>query len=248
MHCELGAPYRGRSMPDSPSWMLRFDSLSPPTNTYSCNPRSTRFAKKMVVEKPADSVVDAKAALLFLARQVLETDPSDRVPTRNTPFTILYRQCPECRSTQVDTRAGPAEINPAAIEPIRSRANTVIINPEDEEPDSADTHRKPTSPAVRRRVALRDGWRCQNPACRSTFQLQVHHIKARSEGGKTNLWNLVTLCAHCHSLVHAGFITLRRKRNGELEWQRKPDTIDGQDCSGSQTEGPDQRESEESPD
>ncbi len=51
------------------------------------------------------------------------------------------------------------------------------------------------------RVLERDGWRCQ--ACGSMQNLQVHHLKFRSQSGGDVEQNLITLCFDCHSSVHA---------------------------------------------
>ena len=53
---------------------------------------------------------------------------------------------------------------------------------------------------TRKAVYRRDGYTCV--ACGSTRYLQVHHMLTRSLGGKNDLPNLVTLCAHCHALAH----------------------------------------------
>lgn len=38
--------------------------------------------------------------------------------------------------------------------------------------------------------------------CGSTWNLHIHHINYRSEGGPTALWNLIRLCEQCHIKVH----------------------------------------------
>lgn len=73
----------------------------------------------------------------------------------------------------------------------------------------------------RRKIVLeRDGYCCQQ--CfypigfkRRARQLQVHHIKALSEGGNNSIDNLVTLCHICHRGVdekHSSVIKLDRKK------------------------------------
>ena len=51
-----------------------------------------------------------------------------------------------------------------------------------------------------RRVLKRDGWRCQ--VCGSMQNLQVHHLKFRSQAGGDEEQNLITLCTECHEQVH----------------------------------------------
>lgn len=62
---------------------------------------------------------------------------------------------------------------------------------------------------LRRRVLARDGHRCRR--CGRTARLQVHHIVWRRYGGPTTFRNLLTLCAHCHALVHARQLFVERR-------------------------------------
>jgi 5-methylcytosine-specific restriction endonuclease McrA len=52
-----------------------------------------------------------------------------------------------------------------------------------------------------RQVLERDGWRCQ--FCGSMQNLQVHHLKFRSQSGDDVEQNLITLCAQCHASIHS---------------------------------------------
>ena len=52
-----------------------------------------------------------------------------------------------------------------------------------------------------RQVLERDGWTCQ--CCGAMQQLQVHHRQFRSHSGNDSEENLITLCDHCHRVVHA---------------------------------------------
>jgi 5-methylcytosine-specific restriction protein A len=55
-------------------------------------------------------------------------------------------------------------------------------------------------PILRKLVLERDGWRCQE--CGSARNLQVHHLRPRSQLGGDRMQNLITLCACCHGLCH----------------------------------------------
>ena len=55
---------------------------------------------------------------------------------------------------------------------------------------------------VRKQVLERDGWRCQD--CGEVKDLQVHHMKPRSQLGGDVTQNLITLCASCHGKRHRG--------------------------------------------
>ena len=54
---------------------------------------------------------------------------------------------------------------------------------------------------LQRQVLQRDGWRCQ--LCGSMQNLQVHHLKFRSQSGGDEEQNLITLCAECHRQMHS---------------------------------------------
>jgi hypothetical protein len=64
-----------------------------------------------------------------------------------------------------------------------------------------------TPPELRARVLARDGYRCR--CCGSRHNLTVHHKKQRRKGGRTKAKNLLTVCEHCHSLIHAGLLVVR---------------------------------------
>lgn len=54
---------------------------------------------------------------------------------------------------------------------------------------------------VRKRILLRDGFKCQQCGLDSK-RLHVHHKEFKRNGGGESDDNLVTLCAHCHRVLH----------------------------------------------
>lgn len=64
--------------------------------------------------------------------------------------------------------------------------------------------------ALRQRVLQRDSWRCQ--FCGSRTNLQIHHQQFRSHSGEDQEENLITLCASCHSQVHAATLLTKNIR------------------------------------
>ncbi len=64
----------------------------------------------------------------------------------------------------------------------------------------ADSYRE-----LHRQALERDGWRCQ--VCGSMQNLQVHHLKLRSQSGSDVEQNLITLCTECHERAHRKFAT-----------------------------------------
>ncbi|WP_203567736.1 HNH endonuclease [Aestuariimicrobium ganziense] len=65
--------------------------------------------------------------------------------------------------------------------------------------------------AQRRALRIRDRSRCQFPGCSTTHHLDAHHLVQWSQGGPTDLDNLILLCRRHHVFVHEGGIRLTRQ-------------------------------------
>ena len=57
-------------------------------------------------------------------------------------------------------------------------------------------------PALRRLLGQLDGERCRFPGCDHVRDLHAHHVLFWSVGGRTDLANLVLVCARHHTLIH----------------------------------------------
>jgi len=68
--------------------------------------------------------------------------------------------------------------------------------------DLARTTRHP-SLALRELIGTIDGERCRFPGCTRHRKLHAHHVVYWSEGGSTDLANLVLLCSRHHTIVHS---------------------------------------------
>ena len=66
--------------------------------------------------------------------------------------------------------------------------------------DLGRRRRRPNA-ALRRAARERDSCRCRFPGCESR-RVDLHHIQYWSNGGRTKLDNLVSLCRYHHQLVH----------------------------------------------
>lgn len=62
--------------------------------------------------------------------------------------------------------------------------------------------RREASPQLRALLGQVDGERCRFPGCTHTRWLHAHHVRFWSNGGSTDLANLVLMCSHHHQLVH----------------------------------------------
>jgi hypothetical protein len=105
---------------------------------------------------------------------------------------------------------GLGGIEPATARRLACDAELIgaIIDPNGEVLALGRTRRF-VSRAQRRALMIRDAI-CQFPACHQARHLQAHHIVPWSEGGPTDLDNLILLCRFHHTAVHEGGITIHQ--------------------------------------
>jgi len=63
-------------------------------------------------------------------------------------------------------------------------------------------------PALRRQVQVRDQGACRVPWCRSSRNIDQHHLVPRSEGGEHTLENIISLCESHHLAHHEGSLLI----------------------------------------
>jgi hypothetical protein len=70
-------------------------------------------------------------------------------------------------------------------------------------------------------------YRCENPYCKFTSFLSVHHLVEGKDNGANKLENLIVLCPYCHDLAHRGEIPEKEMRewisDRQERWKFKPD-------------------------
>jgi hypothetical protein len=186
-----------------------------------------------VASEMSDSLDGARPApveaLVYLLRRVLETEESvtqGRAEGAESPFVVVFHQCPDCRRAAVETEDGRVEIAPEALERCASSAEVVRIEPEGS-PASLQERDRPNSPNLRRALRHREGGRCANPFCRRETGAagHGHHIRFRSEGGRTNLRNEVWCCVRCHAAIHAGCLTVEGDAERGLVWRTRAEGL-----------------------
>ena len=145
----------------------------------------------------------------------------------------LVRVAPEivelaqCDAQRVPTLPDDAEVSPSAPSsgergclestapsgPGRAHAHVSAPNTSAPRPASTRGHRhapvgeravQDIPPALRRAVLERDQHRCRVPGCRNATFVDVHHIEYRSDGGRHEANNLVTVCSAHHHALHRG--------------------------------------------
>ena len=89
--------------------------------------------------------------------------------------------------------------------------------------DIGRRHRTPT-PALRRAVRERDGYRCRFPGCHSR-RTDLHHIRHWARGGKTRLTNLICLCQAHHVIVHELGYLITADDTGGFTFTRPDGTV-----------------------
>jgi hypothetical protein len=88
--------------------------------------------------------------------------------------------------------------------------------------DVGRRRRRPTS-ALRRAARERDKCRCRFPGCESR-RVDLHHIQYWSNGGRTTLANLISLCKYHHLLVHERGYLIAAARDGAFAFSRPDGT------------------------
>jgi hypothetical protein len=87
--------------------------------------------------------------------------------------------------------------------------------------DLGRRRRRPNA-ALRRAARERDKCRCRFPGCESR-RVDLHHIRYWSNGGRTTLDNLVSLCKYHHLLVHDRGYLIAAARDGTTFTFYRPD-------------------------
>lgn len=161
----------------------------------------------------------------MLCRRALERDPAmvfddvavstDAARRACGPSRMIHiTTCPTCQAT---TQVGGGRRIPISVEELElASCDATIVNDED---GKRPTQSVPA--AIRRQVMERDEHRCRVPGCRSTRNLDVHHLIPRCEGGGHELWNLLVLCSGHHRLHHKGALTISGRADGDLAFARR---------------------------
>jgi hypothetical protein len=89
--------------------------------------------------------------------------------------------------------------------------------------DLGRRRRRPNA-ALRRAARERDTCRCRFPGCESR-RIDLHHIQYWSNGGRTTLDNLVSLCKYHHMLVHDRGYLIAAARDGTFTFYRSDGTM-----------------------
>jgi hypothetical protein len=141
----------------------------------------------------AEMLLEAMAELVAVRSETADQKAPRGALVSGPPFQVHIHQCPDCSKATVSTSKGELVVGQDVVE--RALCDSQI-----DEPGKRNTATIP--PATRRKVLARDRHCCRAPGCEHTRFLEVHHIRARADGGGNDLENLITLCSACHRLGH----------------------------------------------
>jgi Domain of unknown function (DUF222)/HNH endonuclease len=163
-----------------------------------------------------DSPVDARRAdaLVTLASTHIAQDVD---PDRAT--VIVHAQLPSLVSEESACELdGGAVIHSETARRLlcTSRVQVVLEDGSGEPLRLGRTSREPTA-AMMRQLRYRDR-ECRFPACGARRFTQAHHIVWWERGGRTDIDNLVLVCTFHHKLVHEYGWSIRRERDGTVQW------------------------------
>lgn len=146
------------------------------------------------LRRTAGESLDDDAALLLLARQVLQ-GPSDE---GRSSYQIAVTVCERCARGFQQSQGELIEIDAAAVESAKCDAQTIgSLHGADAHVGTTDAHvgdeashrpraKQSIPPATRRLVLRRHARRCVVPGCHHSRYVDVHHLHLRSEGGEAN--------------------------------------------------------------
>ncbi len=177
------------------------------------------------LRRDAGGPLDDDATLLLMARHVLGGTTDDG----RASYQIALTVCEACeRATQtgvgeaLQISAEVAEMASCDAQQIkRVQAETHVGGPlpgERQPPVESRPKRASQTipPAVRRAVLLRDRHCCQVPGCKHATFVDVHHLRAREDGGGHDSDNLLTLCGAHHRACHRGELLIEKSASGGL--------------------------------
>jgi hypothetical protein len=209
--------------PDSPAGptrhVLRFEVSAATLATFR-----EAMAK---LRRTAGESLDDDAALLLLARQVLE-GPSDE---GRSSYQVAITVCENCDRGFQESQGELVPVDAAAVEvatcdaqsigALHAGSGSAGAHVGTGHPDTAQLHahvgdrlpyrrraKQNIPPATRRLVMRRHARRCVVPGCQHNRFVDVHHLELRSEGGDHDPDRLVVLCAAHHRAVHEGKIRI----------------------------------------
>jgi hypothetical protein len=151
-----------------------------------------------MLEKERGERLDHDQVIAALSRLVIEGSGCEE--RTKAPYQVAVTVCSQCKRGWQDGGGVTVEMSPPAVE--RAECDAEQIGSIDGE--EAERAKQAIPPATRRLVLRRDHHRCRVPDCRSSRNLEIHHVVHREDGGTNEPSNLIALCEGHHIAHHDG--------------------------------------------
>jgi hypothetical protein len=168
-----------------------------------------RDARKVFEAERGERLDDDELMDMLLTR-ALEGAPADK-PTKPR-YQVAVTVCRVCKQGWQNGAGREIAISAADLKCATCDAEVISI----EQPGRLS---RTIPAATRRAVVARDHHRCTVPGCRSTQNLDAHHLVHREHGGTHEMENLSTLCDGHHKAHHRGQLLISgRAPDIEVRW------------------------------
>lgn len=172
----------------------------------------------MMPDEEDDASADARRAdaLYALAAARIADDPN---PDRATLVVHADLEALRRGTAGAEIEDGPV-IHPETLQRLscNARIQTIVEDGAGSLHHVGAMKREPAA-WLSRQVRYRDKG-CVFPGCGARAFTEVHHIRFWRDGGTTELDNLALICAFHHKLVHEMHWSIRRTRDGIIQWRR----------------------------
>lgn len=167
---------------------------------------SLRQARQLLDQEHDRRLTDDEFVALLAAAILRPTAANDEQAPHDgrAKHQIGYVVCKACDRMWQEAAGARIPVDAATREQVRCDAQHIgSLDASAPEPATQDI-----PPKTVRFVWRRDRGRCQTPGCRSTRNLEIHHIVRRADGGTHDPSNLTLRCGSCHRAHHEGQLTI----------------------------------------
>jgi hypothetical protein len=196
-------------LPDAPMLPTPAYGATPPVRLVAATAGGSG-ASGASAEAPAAAKVTDAEALLALARDALAAEHAAHpdIARRRRPQLTAQIDPLSGWARQIDGELLPPSSLPAVLNTLPGPLRLRPISTADLQRHDLGRTQREVSLALRELLGALDGERCRFPGCTRRKKLHAHHVLYWSQGGTTDLGNLVLVCSRHHTLIHTQGFTL----------------------------------------